>query len=206
MMNNEKTEAQIKEHIEKLIGDRKDYLHLAPNDFNNGVKFTTDYILEFINTKRLTVFVDKERKEIARQIETALRVIPSCEFNQAGLHYITYCKAYPYIVTEYQEIIEGLIEYIYDYHSLELPINKGNDLLNNPTKTISSGNSSDGVALSLVIHPSTVISSHNISNIPDDLNYDKCKTITFIMIYWKELPVIEKTNTATYIRATFALI
>lgn len=143
-----KTENEIRTHIEGLLEARKDSCHLAHDEFNKGVKFGTDYVLEFINTKKLSVFVEKERRLIVRKIEEALETKSADFIGMPGLRYLTFCKAYPGIVSEETELLEGLIEHICDY----IP-----------------------------------------SVSPDSL------------LYWKELPVIEKTDSATYIRATFAI-
>ena len=46
------TAEEVKAHIEKMIESRLPTQAQATDDFNKGVKFATDYILEFINVVR----------------------------------------------------------------------------------------------------------------------------------------------------------
>ncbi len=48
-MKRKLTGEDIKAHIEFLTQARKDTQHLAHDEFNNGVKFVSDYVLEYIN-------------------------------------------------------------------------------------------------------------------------------------------------------------
>ncbi len=182
-MQNYKTETEIKEHILKLIEARKPTQDQAHEEFNKGVKFATDYILEFINTKRMTVFIQKEQKELVAKIEKALE-LSSCP----ALGNTAKCPA----GKEYKTFINGAFKeegeaVNMEPFSIDKQIEKVVDSITEEYKDILNS------LLIGEVNPRAVQMHEAFTDEPFPKRENYC-------IYWRVYPTYETTNTGTYLR------
>lgn len=85
-----RTENDIRKHIATLIEARKPTMSAAHSEFNKGIQWMIDYVTEFMDVKRFTVDIDRERKELAQKLSEILK-LPS----ENGIH--PELKSLPYV-------------------------------------------------------------------------------------------------------------